>query len=578
MDKVYKMLKMIIFGVIALLAGCTTTGSTLADSIGSKSFEAKAATTAAHKYDDNLIFNILSAEMAAQQGDHQSAYEYYKLAVEQDGSVEIAERGARLSIHSQNIGKAITATREWVKRAPESVDANRVLAALLLRSGDIDSSTEQFKKLIEMEGRSLGVFQLVAEQLRKDPDGKAAEKLLIKIVDSYADIPEAWFVQAWYYSKKRKLEKALISIDQGMKLRGGWGKAIVLRVALLESLGKKDEVLTFLESQVEEYPQDADLFMRYGQALLTQEREAEAVIQFESALELNPNSKKILNALMLVHLSKKQYKHARPYLDQLLEMDGEKDRANYYLGELEEGIGDIDKALYHYASVGEGVVYFNARVRMAALVSADDLARGLSILRGLTPHNVHKRTQLLLLEGGMLEEVKRYADAIEVYDRALKLTPGNEDILYTRAMAGDLAGKLDILERDLHAILEKNPAHYHALNALGYTLTLRTERFIEAEGYLAKALKLRPTDFYVLDSMGWVQYKMGNIDLSLDYLSRALVAKKDVEVAAHLGEVRWVSGDKKGAREIWEVAKKLDPSNPVLVEILKQFNIGSVDE
>ena len=256
----------------------------------------------------------------------------------------------------------------------------------------------------------------------------------------------------------------------------------------------------------------------------------------------------------------------------LLELEGQQDKANYYLGEMEEGLGNRQQAITHYASVGHGLVYFNARVRMATLVAKADVDAGISILHGISLHDGRKRIQVLLLEGEFLEDVGRYADAVETYDKALELSPENEDILYTRAMAGDMAGKLDILERDLHAILKKNPGHYHALNALGYTLTLRTTRYEEAKGYLEKAILLRPHDFYVLDSMGWVYYKLGHITEALDYLDRALEAKQDVEVAAHLGEVRWVSGDQQGAREMWDLARELDATNPILVDVLERFS------
>ena len=119
---------------------------------------------------------------------------------------------------------------------------------------------------------------------------------------------------------------------------------------------------------------------------------------------------------------------------------------------------------------------------------------------------------------------------------------------------------------------QKNSKHYHAWNALGYTLSLRTERYAEAKGYLEKALALRPEDFYVLDSMGWVLYKMGEMESALDFLNRALKVKKDAEVAAHLGEVRWESGDKKGAKAAWKLAREIDANNEVVTETLKRYN------
>lgn len=554
-----------------LLTGCATMDNTLAES-GSE----KVAPPVAHQQSDTLLFNVLTAEMSAQRGDHSTAYEYYQRAAEQSDHPAIAERGARLSIHSQDVARTIRATRQWVEREPDSIEARRILGALLLRDHKPDQAVGEFEQIIRLSQQDpehdvLSAFMLITEQLRKEPDSRTAENVLKTLVRHAIEVPEAWYVQGWYYAKRKRAERALESVDRALKLRPGWGKAVVLRVSVLESLGGKEEILTFLERQVEAFPDDADILVHYGQALLSQGRDYEAVIQFESALEIRPGSAEILSALALVHLSNKKHESARPFLMRLLDLEGQQDKANYYLGELEEGLENRQQAIAHYASVGHGLVYFNARVRMAALVAKADVDAGISILRGLSLHDGRKRLQVLLLEGGLLEDAARYSEAIEAYDQALELSPGNEDILYTRAMAGDLAGRLDILERDLHAILEKNPNHYHALNALGYTLTLRTNRYQEARGYLEKAIALRPNDFYVLDSMGWVLYKMGEIGEALDFLGRALEAKRDAEVAAHLGEVRWMSGDREGAKEAWDIGREIDASNPILVEILERL-------
>lgn len=566
------MLQIVIVFLSLLMAGCVTTGSTHAGSQLGGSSEA-ATPPQAHEAGDGLIFNILAAEFSAQRGDHQATYDYYQRALKQSELPEIAERGAKLSIHSQNVGQTIEATRHWVAREPESVEGRRILGALLLRDRQIELAAAQFEALIELHpDNQQAAFQLIAEQLRKEPNFVEAERLFDLLLERHAKSAAAWYARGWFDAKRKKSEQALKAVEQALKLQPGWGKAVVLRVSVLEELGRQEELLNFLQEQVEQFPEDVEILSRYGQALLAQGRDYEAVIQFESALELRPRSADILSALGLVHLSNKRYEAARPLLNTLLELGGHEDKANYYLGELEEGAGNRQTAIAHYASVGHGLIYFNARVKMAELVAKADVDAGLSVLRGLSLRDGRRQLQVLLLEGEVLEGAGRYMEAIEIYGEALELSPDNEDILYARAMAGDLAGKLDILERDLHAIIEKNPKHYHALNALGYTLTLRTTRYLEAKGYIERAIALRPNDFYVLDSMGWVLFKLGEVSEALNYLDRALVAKKDPEVAAHLGEVRWVSGDQEGAREIWQQAKQWDDSNPVLIEVLERFS------
>lgn len=566
------MLHILVLTAAAVLAGCTTTSRTMAEA-PQGDIVVSGESSPRHEAGDGLMFNILAAEIAARSGDHAGAFDYYQRAAAQSEHPAVAERGAKLSIHSQNVVQTIEATQRWLQLEPESVEANRILGALYLRNKQLKQAQQQFSKLLQLHKKDRLVgFQIVAEQLRKEPDGKGAEAVLQGLVEASAEQPEAWYIQGWFYSRKQHNQKALDAVDRALKLKSGWGKAVVLRVSILEALGRNKELEHFLKQQVKDAPDDADVLVRYGQVLLKQNRNYEAVLQFEQALELRPRSAQILGALALLQISEHKYEKARPLLMRLIELPGQKDKANFYLGEMEKGLKNLPDAIAHYASVGKGALYLNARVEMATLLAEDDVDAGLSILRGISIHDPRKRVQMIIIEAGMLEGAKRFAEAIKLYDQALKLAPENEELLYSRAMAADQMGDLAALERDLQAIVQKNPKHYHAWNALGYTLTLRTQRYVEARGYLEKALALRPNDFYVLDSMGWVLYKLKEIDSAIDYLERALKAKQDAEVAAHLGEVRWVNGDYEAARKAWQQGKKIDSNNSVLLETLRRFN------
>ncbi len=159
-----------------------------------------------------------------------------------------------------------------------------------------------------------------------------------------------------------------------------------------------------------------------------------------------------------------------------------------------------------------------------------------------------------------------------VYDAALGEYPQNSDLLYARAMLAEKLDMLDVLEQDLREILSKEPNNADALNALGYTLADRTDRHEEALELIKRAYELRPNDHYVVDSMGWVMYRLGRYDEALKFLRRALELKNDPEVAAHLGEVLWVMGDKKAAREIWNTALESTPDDKRLLDVIKRFS------
>lgn len=160
---------------------------------------------------------------------------------------------------------------------------------------------------------------------------------------------------------------------------------------------------------------------------------------------------------------------------------------------------------------------------------------------------------------------------MDVYDRALE-GGFNSDLLYSRAMLAEKMGRLDLLERDLKQILEREPDNSQALNALGYSLADRTTRYPEAYALIKRAYALSPNDYYVLDSLGWVLYRMGRLDEAEGYLRRALKLRNDPEVAAHLGEVLWLRGDRKGARMVWEDALQSAPGDRKVLDAMQRLS------
>ena len=172
----------------------------------------------------------------------------------------------------------------------------------------------------------------------------------------------------------------------------------------------------------------------------------------------------------------------------------------------------------------------------------------------------------------MLREQKFYAEAKALYDHALGEIPNRVELLYQRAMVADKLDDLVLLEQDLMAILENEPDYVEALNSLGYTLADRTDRYEEAYAYIRRALELRPDAAHILDSYGWVNFRMGRLDEALLYLRKAAEAVYDPEIAAHLGEVLWEQGDHAAARDIWDEAIKKSPDSETLLNTMQRLD------
>jgi tetratricopeptide (TPR) repeat protein len=197
----------------------------------------------------------------------------------------------------------------------------------------------------------------------------------------------------------------------------------------------------------------------------------------------------------------------------------------------------------------------------------DDFDGLAQLMTSLRREHAEDAIGLYLAEAEILRDSGRYEASFELLGRALGEYPEDNNLLYARGLAAEKLDLLDILEQDLRAIIATDPENGHALNALGYTLADRTDRYQEALGYLTKAIALLPDDSAVLDSMGWIKYRLGDLDVSLEYLRRAYEQSPDPEIAAHLSEVLWSSGKHDEARELWRQANEENPENEFLLDV-----------
>ena len=192
-------------------------------------------------------------------------------------------------------------------------------------------------------------------------------------------------------------------------------------------------------------------------------------------------------------------------------------------------------------------------------------------LQLLRKENPDRAVQYYIFEGEFLREQDQYQIAFDLYSEALVGFPNNVELLYGRAMTAELLHRLSVLEDDLGHILTLNPDNHVALNALGYTLTDRTNRHQEALKLIEKAVSLKPNDPFYLDSLGWVYYRLGDLDAAVRYLKQAVEIQADVEFIAHLGEVLWLQGKQAEAKQVWQQGVKQDSDNDLLNETMRRF-------
>jgi len=339
-------------------------------------------------------------------------------------------------------------------------------------------------------------------------------------------------------------------------------------------LGRSGEAVVSLQKAVERKPDDQNLRLTYARLLVDIKEYDKARVEFEKLLQASPEDAELLYTLGLLSLESQHLDDAEKYMMMLIRLDEREGEAQYYLGRIYENRKQYDIAIDWYQQVHVGDFQFDARLRIADMLGlsgqVDEALEHLdAMLKGSQSDG--SLVRIYVAKGELLRLARRYEESMAVFNTALDIVPGNNDLLYARALVAERLGQIDQLEADLNFILKTEPDNAHALNALGFTLADQTDRFEEAYAYLKRAIEIMPDDPAIIDSLGWVHYRLGDYDEAIRLLRKALARFDDSEIAAHLGEVLWVTGEQEEARGIWQKALKKSPDDPVLLKVMQRF-------
>jgi tetratricopeptide (TPR) repeat protein len=313
--------------------------------------------------------------------------------------------------------------------------------------------------------------------------------------------------------------------------------------------------------------------LQYARALLDQKQYKPARDEFQRMADENPDNPDMAYAIALISLQLNDLKSAEMELKQALSKGKkEQDTVQYYLGQLSEAKKNEEEAIAYYREVKDGEYLVAAQIRIAYLLSKrGQLAEARQLLQQARATDNQQRVQLAMVEAQLLREAKQFDEAYRVLNQALEKLPNNIDLLYETAMMADKIGKPDVFEQLMRELIKIKPDHAQAYNALGYGMLERNERIPEAMRLVEKALQLAPDDAAIMDSVGWGYYRSGKLDESVKMLRRAYAGNANPEIAAHLGEVLWVRGDKDEAKKVWQDSLKENSGNEQLQAVIKKF-------
>ncbi len=522
---------------------------------------------------EDLMFKMMLAEVAVQRGLPHIAVQAYLELTRATRDPRIAQRATEVAWNARFTSAALETAGVWLQADPASTQARQVIAALLVTQAQLAEAQPHLEKWLAADRDNVGPnFLQLNSLLARHQDKTAAFKLIQALARPYPDAPEARLAVAQAAWNAGEQQVSLDEARAALKLKPDWEIAALFAAQVLQRRSN-DEALGFLSEYLRAHPKARDVRLNYARLLVNSKNYAEARKQFEALVAEYPQNADVGMAVALLAIQANDHDAAEIQLKRVLELNyKDPDVARFYLGQLSEERKRFDEALKWYSTVAQGEQYINAQARFAGILAKQGkLPEARKHLQGAAVQNNQQRVQLTQAEAQLLRDANAYQEAFELLGRALEGMPSTPDLLYDHAMAAEKVNRLDVLEGNLRRLIQLRPDHAHAYNALGYTLADRNLRIEEAHGLIETALKLAPDDPYIMDSMGWVLFRMGRSQEGLDYLRKAFNLRPDAEIAAHFGEVLWALGERDQARKVWAESLKDHPDNEVLQNTMKRF-------
>ncbi len=562
---------------------------------------APAETPAANSaMDDRLFYQLLIGELALTQGDAGTAYDWLLDAARRTRDEGLFRRSVDIAWQARAGDQALAASRAWRIAKPESLDALRMQLQILMAMGRNGEVTEPLRSLLEQTpaAERPALISALPRFLQRANDPRLVVSVMEDVLKPYRQQPDTRTAtrvalgRAWLEAKEPDRALALAQ-EAAAQEPAAVGPALLA----LELMRDKPQAEATVQSYLRQATAESALRMSYVRVLTGAQRYAEAITQLDAVVLAQPDVAGPYLSLGALHLELKHAKEGEAALLKYLDLaqrkpeaaaaaaedddepaPGRADRgpvqAWLMLAQSAEQRGDFKAAEAWLAKIEDPQRALEVQTRRASILARQGrIAQARDILRKLPERDESDARAKLMAEASVLREAKRWKDAFEVLGNGAKRFSDDADLLYEQAMVAEKLDRMDDMEKLLRRVIAIKPDNAHAHNALGYSLADRRQRLPEARDLIKRALELSPGDPFITDSLGWVEYRLGNRDEALRLLSKAYASRPDTEIGAHLGEVLWSLGQKEEARRVWRESKGRDAANDVLKETLARLRV-----
>jgi tetratricopeptide (TPR) repeat protein len=572
---------------------------------------------ASSKLDAPLFYQLLIGELELRAGEPGTAFEVILDAARRTRDEALFSRAVTIALQARAGEQALAATKVWRTTLPASMEPVRLQLQILAALNRMGDAAEPLQALIDGTPAAdrERLFNALPRFLQRAPDRQQTAKLLETVLQRYttgsgatpavATAARVAIARGWLAAGDAP--RALALAQEARQADPAAAAPVLLAIELMPGQPAAEAMVT---AYLQQPGADPQLRLAYARALTLGQRYVDAVQQLEVITREQPKLAAALLSLGALQLELRRPKEAEAALLRYVELvqaappdkvapapdpadaaAGEDDgddaaaasestadpgltQAWLMLAQVAEQRGDFAAAEGWLARVDDPQRAIEVQTRRAGLLARQgkvDQAR--SLIRAVPERNPADARAKLVAEAGVLRDVKRWQDAFDVMTTANQRFADDPDLLYEQSMFAEKLDRMDEMERLLRRVIALRPDNAHAHNALGYSLADRGQRLEEARALIVRALELSPGDPFITDSLGWVEFRLGNTSEALRLLRSAYASRPDPEVAAHLGEVLWTANQRDEARRIWRDAKTRDANNEVLRDTLARLKV-----
>ena len=525
-------------------------------------------------FDQEVLAQTILAEMAGQRGMNRYALDSYLALARETGDLGIIMRASRIASFLRDTDASTEMTRLWLEQEPDSVEAYQTLALQMLATGNYQEALSHLAALLDL-GEEVD-FRIIPARSSIAPDPERFLSALISdfhsLLARYPDHVSLQLSLARLYQQDGELDTAYRTIRKVAETTGDSEEVLIQEIELLEAMGENERLLERLRSGVESHPESRQLRIMLGRQMIQQQNFPAAREQFQAIVTANPQDHDILYSLALINMEMGHLNDAARHFDTLQRAGFRPNNVHYYLGYIAVQNGEPEAAINHYQKVTAGSNFMPAQRDLTVLlIEAERYTEARQRLQRIRYTNPEYNLPLFSMEASILMEQNQVEQAKTILDTALRDYPDNVQLLYLRATLHADHNELPQMEQDLRRIIELEPDNPIGYNTLGYILADRTTRHEEAYELILKAIELAPDDPAIIDSLGWVQYRLGLLEQARKNLENAFRLYPDHEVAAHLGEVLWTLGERRKATRIWEQALQEQPDSEYIQDTMQRL-------